>query len=167
VPTKQSPQCQFGDCFEKTLAMTGWLSRYKTQKRPTCAFSRRRSAALRGAAEARAVSPLSSQFPHVERMMTMMNAEDIVTKLRELRPIITTRYKVKEISLFGSFVRGEQNANSDIDILAEFDEGADLFDLIGLTLYLEEILQRHVDVVPKRALRTELQEPVLREVIAV
>jgi predicted nucleotidyltransferase len=100
-------------------------------------------------------------------MMTMMNAEDIVTKLRELRPIITTRYKVKEISLFGSFVRGEQNANSDIDILAEFDEGADLFDLIGLTLYLEEILQRHVDVVPKRALRTELQEPVLREVIAV
>jgi len=97
----------------------------------------------------------------------MMNAEDIVTKLRELRPIITTRYKVKEISLFGSFVRGEQNANSDIDILAEFDEGADLFDLIGLTLYLEEILQRHVDVVPKRALRTELQEPVLREVIAV
>ena len=97
----------------------------------------------------------------------MMNAEDIVTKLRELRPIITTRYKVKEISLFGSFVRGEQNANSDIDILAEFDEGADLFDLIGLTLYLEEILQRHVDVVPKRALRTELQEPVLRKVIAV
>ena len=97
----------------------------------------------------------------------MMNAEDIVTKLRKLRPIITTRYKVKEISLFGSFVRGEQNANSDIDILAEFDEGADLFDLIGLTLYLEEILQRHVDVVPKRALRTELQEPVLREVIAV
>jgi len=97
----------------------------------------------------------------------MMNAEDILTKLRELRPIITTRYKVREIGLFGSFVRGKQNANSDIDILAEFDEGADLFDLIGLTLYLEEILQRHVDVVPKRALRTELQEPVLREVVAV
>jgi len=100
-------------------------------------------------------------------MMTMMNAEDIVIKLRELRPIIATRYKAREIGLFGSFVRGEQNANSDIDILAEFDDGADLFDLIGLTLYLEEILQRHVDVVPKRALRAELQETVLREAIAV
>jgi predicted nucleotidyltransferase len=81
-------------------------------------------------------------------MMTMMNAEDIVTKLRELTPIIATRYKAREIGLFGSFARGEQNANSDIDVLAEFDDGADLFDLIGLTLYLEEILQRHVDVVP-------------------
>ena len=99
--------------------------------------------------------------------MTMMNVEDIVTKLRELRPIITARYKAKEIGLFGSFVRGEQNANSDIDVLAEFEDGADLFDLIGLTLYLEEILQRKVDVVPKRALRIELQESVLREVVAV
>jgi predicted nucleotidyltransferase len=99
-------------------------------------------------------------------MMTMMDAEHIVTKLRELKPIISARYKAREIGLFGSFVRGEQNANSDIDVLVEFDDGADLFDLIGLTLYLEEILQRHVDVVPKRALRTELQESVLRELIA-
>ena len=37
-----------------------------------------------------------------------MNAQDIVTKLKELRPTLTARYKVKEISLFGSFVRGEQ-----------------------------------------------------------
>ena len=97
----------------------------------------------------------------------MMNAEDIVTRLRELKPVIAARYKAREIGLFGSFVRGEQTATSDIDILAEFDEGADLFDLIGLTLYLEEILQCQVDVVPKRALRAELQETILREAIAV
>jgi len=96
-----------------------------------------------------------------------MSAEDIVKRLRELRPIIADRYKAREIGLFGSFVRGEQNANSDIDVLADFDDGADLFDLIGLALYLEDILQCHVDVVPKRALRTELQEPILREVIVV
>jgi hypothetical protein len=110
------------------------------------------------------VSPLSPQFQHEKRMMTMMNAEDIVTKLRELKPIIAARYKARAIGLFGSFVRGEQNASNDIDVLAEFDDEADLFDLIGLTLYLEEI---HVDVVLKRALRAELQESVLREVIAV
>jgi predicted nucleotidyltransferase len=96
-----------------------------------------------------------------------MNTEDVLSKLREVRPIITARYKAKEIGLFGSFVRGEQNASSDIDILAEFEDGADLFDLIGLTLYLEEILQRKVDVVPKRALRIELQGSVLRQVVAV
>lgn len=96
-----------------------------------------------------------------------MNIEDILTKLKELRPIITTRYKAREIGLFGSFVRGEQNPNSDIDILADFEDGADLFDLIGLTLYLEETFQRPVDVVPKRALREELKDSVLREVVLV
>ena len=68
--------------------------------------------------------------------------------------------------MFGSFVRSEQAVNSDIDLLVEFEEGADLFDLIGLSLYLEEELQRKVDVVPKRALREELRESVLREVVA-
>ena len=102
-----------------------------------------------------------------EEVMTIMNSEDILAKLRELRPIITARYKAKEVGIFGSFVRGEQSASSDIDILVEFEDGADLFDLIGLTLYLEEIFQRQVDVVPKRALRAELQDSVLRELVVV
>ncbi|MCX7839751.1 MAG: nucleotidyltransferase domain-containing protein [Anaerolineae bacterium] len=84
-----------------------------------------------------------------------------------MKPIIAERYKAKQVSLFGSFVRGEQTADSDVDILAEFDDDADLFDLIGLTLFLEEILQRRVDVVPKRTLREELHESVLHEVVAV
>jgi len=96
-----------------------------------------------------------------------MNAQDIVTKLKELKPIIAARYKVREISLFGSFVRGEQEASSDIDLLAEFEDNADLFDLIGLALYLEEILQRQVDVVPKQALRAELRESVLQQVVTI
>jgi len=96
-----------------------------------------------------------------------MNAQDVLVKLRELKPIITGRYKVKELSLFGSFVRGEQGTSSDIDLLAEFEDNADLFDLMGLGLYLEEIFQRPVDVVPKRALRAELRESVLHQVITV
>ncbi|WP_298817046.1 nucleotidyltransferase family protein [Chloroflexus sp.] len=96
-----------------------------------------------------------------------MNAKDVVAKLKELKPIIVERYKVREIGLFGSFVRGEQDASSDIDLLAEFEENADLFDLIGLALYLEEIFQRQVDVVPKQALRAELRESVLQQVVTV
>lgn len=100
-------------------------------------------------------------------MTTTMNAEDIVSKLRQLKPIIAARYKAREVGLFGSFVRGEQSADSDIDILAEFEDEADLLDLIGLTLYLEETLQHKVDIVPKGALRKELQELVLSEVVTV
>ena len=96
-----------------------------------------------------------------------MNKEEVLTKLRELKPAITTRYKVREIGLFGSFVRGEQGTSSDIDLLAEFVANADLFDLIGLELYLEEIFQRPVDVVPKQALRVELRESVLDPVVPV
>lgn len=96
-----------------------------------------------------------------------MNMDNILSTLKALKPVITTRYKAKEIGLFGSFARGEQNANSDIDLLVEFEEGADLFDLVGLANYLEEELQQKVDVVPKRALREELRESVLREVVAV
>ncbi len=96
-----------------------------------------------------------------------MNTEDILATLKELKPVIATRFKAKEIGLFGSFVRGEQHANSDIDVLVEFEEGADMFDLVGLANYLEEALQQKVDVVPKRALRAELRESVLREVVAI
>jgi predicted nucleotidyltransferase len=95
-----------------------------------------------------------------------MNKEDLLAKLKELKPTLAARYKAKEIGLFGSFARGEQGASSDIDVLVEFEEEADLFDLIGLSLHLEEALQRKVDVVPKRALRTELRESVLQEVVS-
>jgi hypothetical protein len=99
--------------------------------------------------------------------MTVINTEDVLIRLRELKPEVTARFKAKEIGLFGSFVRGEQSGRSDIDVLVEFEEEADLFDLVGMALFLEERLQRKVDVVPKRALRPELRELVLGEVIAV
>lgn len=96
-----------------------------------------------------------------------MDAQAVMMKLRELKPTITARFKVREISLFGSFVREEQVKSSDIDLLAEFEDNADLFDLIGLALYLEEIFQRPVDVVPKQALRAELRESILHQAVTV
>ena len=72
-----------------------------------------------------------------------MNAKDLLAKLRELKPIVEARYKAKEIGLFGSYVRGEQSVGSDIDV------------------------QRKVDVVPKSALREELRDSVLSEMVSV
>ncbi len=96
-----------------------------------------------------------------------MDAELLLAKLRGLKPRAVASYKVKKLGMFGSFARGEQGDDSDVNVLVEFEEGADLFDLMGLTLYLEDELQRKVNVVPKRALRDELRESVLREVVAV
>ena len=95
-----------------------------------------------------------------------MKTQTILTRLKKLKPIILDRYKAKEIGLFGSFARGEQQEQSDIDVLVEFESEADLFDLIGLSQFLEDELQRKVDIVPKRALREELRDIVLPEVVA-
>ena len=99
--------------------------------------------------------------------MPALNTQELLSKLKALKPTIIAQYKAREISLFGSFVRGEQKANSDIDLLVEFTEDADLFDLIGVSLFLEEELQRKVDVVPQRALRSDLGEAVLQEAVSV
>jgi len=69
--------------------------------------------------------------------------------------------------LFGSSVRGEQTDASDIDALVDLEEGAGLFDLVGMALLLEEEFRRKVDLVSKRALRAELEESVLSELVFV
>ncbi|MBI5748996.1 MAG: nucleotidyltransferase family protein [Nitrospinae bacterium] len=97
-----------------------------------------------------------------------MRNKDIVIKiLRGLKKEIKKRFRVKEIELFGSIVREQQKETSDIDFLVDFEEDADLFDLVGLGLFLEKKLNQKVDVVSKRALREELRESVLREAVSV
>ena len=99
--------------------------------------------------------------------MKKISKQDVLIKLRALEKEVAERYRVKGLELFGSVVREEHKDISDIDVLVEFEEGADMFDLVGLGLFLEEKLNRNVDVVPKRALRTELRSSVLAEAIAV
>lgn len=99
--------------------------------------------------------------------MEKISKKNVLAKLRSLKPELVARHKVQRLELFGSFVREEQHGKSDIDLLVEFAEDADMFDLIGLGLFLEEQLKRKVDVVPKRALRPELQSAVFAEAVVV
>lgn len=96
----------------------------------------------------------------------MKNKEETVKAIKALQEELK-KYKVLDIGLFGSIVRGEQKQTSDIDVLVDFAEDADLFDLVGLGLFLEEKLGQKVDVVPRKALRKELREGVLKEVVTV
>jgi len=80
--------------------------------------------------------------------------------------VLQDKYAVKEIGLFGSYLKEEQKPTSDIDVLVDFEDGADLISLVGLAMFLEEKLGIKVDVVSKRALRKELKEQILKEVVS-
>jgi len=99
--------------------------------------------------------------------MSSIAVEELLEKLRVLKPHIKERYRAKQIELFGSNIRGKQVEGSDIDVLVDFEEGADLFDLTGLAFFLENEFQRKVDVVPKRTLREELRESILKEAVTI
>lgn len=97
----------------------------------------------------------------------MNNTPEIINLLKDLKNYLSEKYKVKEIGIFGSIIREERTETSDIDVLVDFEMGADLLDLVGLGQFLEEKLGCKVDVIPKRALRKEIREYVLQEVVRV
>ena len=78
---------------------------------------------------------------------------------------ICSRFGVIELSVFGSAARGELRADSDIDLLVDFDESqrVTLFTLFDLRSELSTLLGRAVDVVPKRGLKPLIREHVLSE----
>ncbi len=104
-----------------------------------------------------------------ERVTTNMkkqtSLQEIIDSINSLRDVIKTQYKAEVVGIFGSFVRGEEKEKSDIDVLADFDEEADLFNFVGLSIFLEEKLGRQIDVVPRDTVRPELKEIILREVV--
>ncbi len=97
----------------------------------------------------------------------MENLEAIRTRLREHKPLLAEKFKVKEIGIFGSLVRGEQSDASDIDILVEFSEPVGFFTFIDLEDYLSEILSAKVDLVSKKALKPHIGKNILRELVTV
>ena len=75
------------------------------------------------------------------------------------------RYRVRELSLFGSAARGEMRAESDIDLLVEFLPNAkiDLVEYAGLMLDLSKLIGRKVDLVSKKGLKPLIRASVLKE----
>jgi len=91
----------------------------------------------------------------------------IIAALRGLKEEASRKYKAELKGIFGSYARGEENPGSDLDVLVEFKEGANLIDLVGLSLFLEEKLHCSVDVVTQSALRKELKSDILKEMVSV
>jgi predicted nucleotidyltransferase len=76
-----------------------------------------------------------------------------------------TEYGVKRCGVFGSFARGMQTEQSDVDILVEFEQGKKSFDnYINLALFLQDMLGRRVELVTPESLSPYIGPHILREV---
>lgn len=90
--------------------------------------------------------------------------KDILSVIRQNQEKIKA-LGVKKLGLFGSFIRGEQNAESDIDLLVEFEQDQKTFDnFIQLSFLLEEILQRPVELVTAESLSPYVRPRIIEEV---
>lgn len=76
---------------------------------------------------------------------------------------IAARYGASNIRVFGSFVYGNVDDNSDLDLLIDLEQGRDLLDLIGFKQDLEERIGRRVDVVTEKGLSPHLRKTILSQ----
>ena len=95
-------------------------------------------------------------------LKTLIEIQNILT---EIKSQLTNKYHVSQLGIFGSYVRGDYNSASDIDILVEYAQKPSLFDLIELQNYLSDRLQMKVDLVTKDGLKPQIKEKILAEVI--
>jgi len=90
--------------------------------------------------------------------------EDIFQRIRDHEETIRA-LGVRRIGLFGSFVRGEQRPDSDVDLLVDFEPLGKTFDhFMELSFLLEEALQRRVELVTPESLSPHLGPDILAEV---
>lgn len=92
--------------------------------------------------------------------------DDAVKKLNDHLPRIREQFKVSSIGIFGSVARGEDSADSDIDILFSFREGCVSLDaFLGLADYLESLFEKKVDLIPDDGLSPYMRPYIEAEVI--
>jgi uncharacterized protein len=93
--------------------------------------------------------------------------KEILEILREQIPLLRERYNVETLEVFGSYVRGDQKKDSDLDILVTFKEAPGLLTFIAIENYLSDLLSIKVDLVMKDSLKPRIGEQIQRETIPI
>ena len=96
-----------------------------------------------------------------------MNRDEALKLLREHKVTLAQRFGVVDLALFGSIVRNRATDNSDVDVLVTFDSPATSKRYFGVQFYIEDLLERPVDLVTDKALRAEMRPYIEREMIGV
>lgn len=87
--------------------------------------------------------------------------------LRERMPELERDYGVSSLALFGSYVRGEEQDDSDLDVLVDFSVTPSLLDLARLQRTLSGYVGRQIDLVPRAFLRKGIGARVLNEAVEI
>ncbi|MBU0907295.1 MAG: nucleotidyltransferase domain-containing protein [Nanoarchaeota archaeon] len=99
--------------------------------------------------------------------MRKRNQNEEIEKLKPKIIRVLKEQRVVRAGIFGSYVRGEQRKDSDIDILIEIDDSLSLLDFIGIKLALETALKRKVDLVEYSAIKPKIRDKILKEEVRI
>lgn len=93
--------------------------------------------------------------------------EDLIALIRTEKTALADQYSIHSLGVFGSFVRGEAAAESDLDLLVEFSTPPTLFEFVRLQNELSDRLGMKVDLVMKSALKPTIGQQILEEVVLI
>lgn len=96
-----------------------------------------------------------------------MRRADVIARVAAHKDDIVRRFGVRSLSLFGSVARDEARADSDVDVLVEFEGLTTFDDHMGLLVFLEDLLGCHVDVVTAKGLKPRLRPLIDRDLVRV
>ena len=96
-----------------------------------------------------------------------MDRSHTLALLSEHKPVLTERFGVTRLALFGSVARDTASAGSDVDLLVDFDGPATSSRYFGVQFYLEDLLGCPVDLVTVKALRPRLRPFVERDAVTI
>lgn len=93
----------------------------------------------------------------------MLTKSEIENKLKALKPELTAKFHVSSIGYFGSYSKGQQNEQSDLDLLVEFSEPVG-WEFFTLEKYLEQSMGLRVDLVTRNSLKEQIKDLILNQV---
>ena len=95
----------------------------------------------------------------------MENLDLVLDKIKRDKENLQEKFSVSEIGVFGSCVRGEDTADSDLDILVDTGGSLDFFDFLELEEHLSALTAKKVDLVQRRVLKPAIGRQILEEVV--
>ena len=100
-------------------------------------------------------------------MSTQPNTEQLVAKIRALKPQLESRYHIESLALFGSYARRKQTPGSDLDLLVSFRRVPSLLRFVEMEDFLSDSLHVKVDLVMEEALKPNIGLQIRKELVPV